>query len=194
MVDGRVPPVDHIRSTLVAGSVQTLRAKGYFEPYVAALPKEFHAAILEAVAGSWMPIEIGMAHYGACDALGLSPLEQFNNGREVSVRVQGTLLGLLARTAKSLGGVTPWLGLEQFQRMWDRVMSGGSGAVYRTGPKEARVESHGNPMVKWGYFRNSWRGMVACAGELFCEKLYVTDISPPGAVGRGLFVMRVAWV
>jgi len=78
--------------------------------------------------------------------------------------------------------------------MWDRVMVGGSGAVYRIGPKEARVEAHGIPLVKWGYFRNSWRGMFACAGELFCEKLYVTDISPPGATSQGVFALRVAWV
>jgi len=193
-VGGRVLPVTQIRSTLLAGSVQTLRAKGYFERYRAALPTDVHPQILDAVAGSWMPIEIGMAHYAACDAIGLTPNEQFNNGREVSARVQNTMLGLLARTAKTIGGVTPWAGLEQFQRMWDRVMSGGSGAVYRTGPKEARVESHGNPLVKWAYFRNSWRGMFACAGELFCEKLYVADVSPAGAASHGHFVMRVAWV
>lgn len=183
-----------IRSTLLAGSLQTLRAKGHFDAYIEALPKELHSQVLEVVAGSWMPIAIGMAHYSACEAIGLTPTEQFNNGREVSTRVQNTLLGLLARTAKTLGGVTPWTGLEQFQRMWDRVMLGGSGAVYRLGPKEARVEAHGNPLVQWPYFRNSWRGMFACAGELFCNKLYVTEVSPPGAANKGLFVLRIAWV
>jgi hypothetical protein len=186
--------VTQIRSTLLAGSVQTLRAKGYFDLYRAALPNELHDGILQAVAGSWMPIEIGMAHYAACEAIGLTPLEQFNNGREVSLRVQNTMLGVLARTARTLGNVTPWTGLEHFQRMWDRVMCGGSGAVYRIGPKEARVEAHGNPLVQWAYFRNSWRGMFACAGELFCDKLYVTDISPAGAARQALFVLRIAWV
>ncbi len=193
-VGGRVSPVTQIRSTLLAGSVQTLRAKSHLDAYLAALPKPLHAEVLGAVAGSWMPIEIGMAHYAACEAIGLTALEQFNNGREVSARVQNAMLRVLARTAKTLGNVTPWAGLEHFQRMWDRVMSGGSGAVYRVGPKEARVEAHGNPLVTWAYFRNSWRGMFVSAGELFCEKLYVTEISPPGATDQGLFVIRVAWV
>lgn len=191
---GKVAPVTQIRSTLITSSIQTLRSKGLLEDYLRILPKDLHSTVLDAVAGSWMPAEIGMAHYGAADALGLTALEQFEIGREVSKRTQNTVLGVLARTARHVGAVTPWKGLEHFQKMWDRLLVGGSGAVYRIGPKEAHVEAHGNPMVRWPYYRNGWRGMFTCAGELFCEKIYVTEITPPSRVGRELFVMRIMWV
>jgi hypothetical protein len=183
--------VTHVRSTLIASSVQTLRARGLLDAYLAALPRDLHPTVLEAVAGSWLPLSVGMAHYAAADTLALSSIEQFNNGREVADRVQNSMLGTLVRAAKNMG-VTPWTGLGMFQRMCDRMLFGGAGAVYKTGPKEARVEAHGIPLVRWAYFRNSWRGMFAGSGELFCTKLYVTELStsPTSDVP---FVMRIAW-
>jgi len=192
-VGGKVPLVSQVRSTLIASSVLTLRGRGLFDQYIGKLAKEMHDPVLEAVAGSWMPLAVGLAHYAATDALGLSMLEQFNIGREVAERVQNSVLATLVRAAKTVG-VTPWTGLEQFQRMWDRMLVGGSGAVYRLGPKEARVEAHGNPLVARSYFRNSWRGMFAGSGELFCRKLYVTEVSAPKAeTPLAPFVMRIAW-
>jgi hypothetical protein len=163
-----------------------------FDAYLGKLPGDMHAPVLEAVAGSWIPLSVGIAHYAAADSLGLSSLEQFNNGREVAERVQNSMLGTLVRAAKAIG-VTPWTGLEQFQRLWDRLLLGGAGAVYRLGPKEARVEAHGNPLVEGAYFRNAWRGMFAASGELFCEKLYVVEISAPKPGSTAPFVLRVAW-
>ncbi len=189
---GRVAPVTHLRSTLLASSIQTLKARGLLEAYLEKLPRELHATLLGAVAGTWMPLEVGAAHYAAADALGLPANEIFDNGRAVAERVQNTMLGTLVRAAKRVG-VTPWIGLEQFQRLWDRLLRGGSGAVYRTGPKEARVEAHGNPLVRWPYYRHSWRGMFAASGELFCKKFYVTEVSVPAPDSTAPFVMRVAW-
>ncbi|MDP9035259.1 MAG: hypothetical protein M3O50_10660 [Myxococcota bacterium] len=189
---GRVAPVTHLRSTLLASSIQTLKARGLLSQYLEKLPRELHPTVLEAVAGGWMPIAIGAAHYAAADALALSQDAIFDNGRAVADRVQNTMLGTLVRAAKSVG-VTPWIGLEQFQRLWDRLLLGGSGAVYRTGAKEARVESHGNPLVRWSYFRHSWRGMFAASGELFCDRFYVTEVSVPAFDSTAPFVMRVAW-
>ena len=57
---------------------------------------------------------------------------------DVSVQVQATFLGTLAKMGRS-AGVTPWTGLVHFQRLWDRVLDGGGVAVYRVGPKDARV-------------------------------------------------------
>ncbi len=192
-VAGRVPQVTHVRSTLLLSSIQTLRAKGLFEAYLQKLPRALHAPVLEAVAGSWMPLATGMAHYEACDALGISTQEQFNNGREVAERVQNSMLATLVRAAKTMG-VTPWTALENFQRMGDRMLQGGAYALYRLGPKEARVEAHGIALARWPYFRNSWRGMTTGSGELFCTKIYVSELSAPtAATSHAPFVMRVAW-
>ena len=189
-VTGNVAPVTHVRSTLLASSVMAIREHGHLDGYLQNLPAELHSTVLHSVAGSWVPIEVGFAHYVAADALGLSAREQFEIGHSVAERVQNSLLGTLVRLAKT-AGVTPWTGLEQFQRLWDRLLQGGSGSVHRLGPKEARVEIQGVPLVRVAYFRNGWRGMFAGSGKLFCSKVYITEIvsrTTPSSMA-----LRVAW-
>jgi len=187
---GRVAPVTEVRSTLLASSILALREMGHFDAYLTKLPHDYHAPVLESVAGSWLPIAVAVAHYSAADALGLTAREQFEIGRSVAERVQNTALGTLLRVAKT-AGVTPWVGLGHFQRLWDRLLRGGAGSVVRLGPKEARVEIHGVALVDIPYFRNGWRGMFAGSGELFCSKIYVTEITTrttPSSMS-----LRVAW-
>jgi hypothetical protein len=188
---GRVPLVTHARSTLIAGSVLGLRGRGLLDRYLLHLPKEMHDVIMQSVAGDWVPLEVAVAHYRAADALGLSADEQFELGRTAADRVQNSLLGTLARVTKG-AGVTPWVGLDYFQRLWDRMLQGGSGAVYALGPKEARAEVHGLPhLPEIAYFRNGWRGMFAGSCALFCNKVYVTEVrklTTPTTLG-----FRVAW-
>jgi hypothetical protein len=183
-------PVTHVRSTLLASSLQTLRSGGSLDAYLALLPTVHHTTVLEAVVGSWIPLSVAMAHYTAANSLGLSMPEQFENGRVVAERIQNSLLGTLVRAAKG-AGVTPWTGLAQFQRLWDRLLQGGSGAVYQLGPKEARVEAHGVALVAIPYFRNAWRGMLAGSGALFCSRIFVTELVQH--TSKDSFAMRVAW-
>jgi hypothetical protein len=188
---GRVSLVTHVRSTLIAGSLLGLRGRGYLDRYLAQLPKHLHDVILQNVAGDWLPLEIAIAHYRAADALGLSADEQFELGRTVADRIQNSLLGTLARVTKG-AGVTPWIGLDYFQRLWDRMLQGGSAAVYGLGPKEARAEVHGLPhLPEIAYFRNGWRGMFAGSCALFCNKVYVTEVR--GLTTATTLGFRVAW-
>ena len=189
-LNGAVVPVTHVRSTLIASSVLAIRERNHFDAYLKQLPEEMQSMVLDSVAGSWLPIEVGHAHYAAAQAMDLPVQEQMEIGRVVAVRIQNSLLGTLVRLAKG-AGVTPWLGLEQFQRLWDRLMQGGSGAVYRLGPKEARVECHGVSLVQYPYFKNAWRGMFTGSGSLFCNKLYVTEISQYAS--RTTLAFRIAW-
>jgi hypothetical protein len=189
--DGTVDPVVKVRSTLLASSLMGLRGRGLIDPYLKALPKEAHSPILDAVAGQWLDVELAMAHYAACEELALPVEEQFAAGWQVADRIQNSLLGTLVRIAKG-AGVTPWTGLEYFQRLWDRLLLGGSGAVYRLGPKEARVEICGVPMVQFAYFRNGWRGMFGGSGQLFANRLYIHEI-PRHTTGTTT-AFRVSWV
>lgn len=183
-------PITHVRSTLIASSLMALKERDLFSRYLERLPANLHESILQSVAGSWLPLEVGMAHYAAAEGLALSPQEQFEIGSSVAERVQNGMLGTLVRVAKT-AGVTPWTGLEQFQRLWDRLLQGGGGAVWRLGPKEARVEIHGVPMVSFAYFRNGWRGMFAGSGSLFVSKVYVTEIARKTTATS--MALRVAW-
>jgi hypothetical protein len=186
-----VAPVTHVRSTLLTSSLVALRQRGLYDAYFAHISPELQPDILAMIAGSWVPISLGLAHYRAANALGLSAAEQFEIGHHVAERIQNSVLGTLARLAKG-AGATPWTGLENFQRLWDRLLRGGAGAVYRLGPKEARIEIHGNALVEIDYCRNGWRGMFAASAALFARKVYVNEeasVATPTSMG-----MRVSWV
>ncbi len=59
------PPVRHARSTILLGSMASLRAAGHFETYAAALPVEHRDVLFQTVAGVWIPVEVARAHYRA---------------------------------------------------------------------------------------------------------------------------------
>jgi hypothetical protein len=158
----------------LSSSLVALRERGHFENYITRLPEEFHPPILESVAGVWLPIEVSIAHYRACDALGLSKREAWDIGVEVTRKVHGTSLALAIRLAKQ-AGVTPWTILAQLPRLWERVWRGGGVAIYQRGPKEALLE-----VVQWRpagipYVRHTMPAVVHGLVEMFCQKAYVTE-------------------
>ena len=180
-----------VRSTLIASSLRSVRTHGFFDRYVAALDKQWSDAILHAVAGVWLPIEAGVAHYRACDALGLSSNEQFAIGREVGDRVHGTFLSAMVRAART-AGVTPWNALAYSGKLYERLFDGGGGVcVTKIGPKEARAELVQTPVIGIPYFRNGFRGLYTVGVELFCTKAYVQEM-PKRTTGDACMV-RISW-
>jgi hypothetical protein len=60
------PTVRQVRGSLVVSSLRTLRELGYFERYQEQLHPEYSAAVLYALAASWLRLEVAMAQYAAC--------------------------------------------------------------------------------------------------------------------------------
>jgi len=182
----------HVRSTLVLSSIQSLRGHDLFERYAALIDPAVLETLVTSVAGTWLPMSVGMIHYRACEKLGLSTRDQVALGHEVGARIQGTVLGLLVRTAKNVGA-TPWTALEPVVRLWDRVFQGGTGpSVVQVGPKEARAELVGLPLLDVPYFRQAFRGTFMAALELFCTKVYVSEVR--GTLRSNAVTFRVSWV
>jgi len=151
-----------------------LAALGQADAYLAKLPARFHATVLEAVVGTWVPIEVGIAHYAACDALGLSTDLQIAMGRRVGDRIQGTLLGTVVRMAKE-AGVSPLTVLPRWQRFWNRVFDGGGLYANKLGPKEVEMGAHSVLLMDCSYFRVAVRGLMMGMLDLFCRKAYVRE-------------------
>jgi hypothetical protein len=186
----RSEPASELRSTLLTTSLQSLRAHGHFDAYVKLLPPSFKEHVVSVVAGVWMPIEVGLAHYRACDGLNLTPQQAFAMGKEVGDRVQGTILGLMVRTAKA-GGLTPWTGLAHCQRFYERIFRGGAVSLTKLGPKEARLETVNNSLCGIPYFRHGFRGLCCAGAELFCQRVYGHDLprlGSPTSLG-----VRLSW-
>jgi hypothetical protein len=174
----------HWRSTWVISSLQTLKTRGHYARYVELLPHEHRDAVLLGVAGVWLPMADAVAHYRACDALGLSRSEQVSLGLAVGERAQGTVL----RTAVQM---TPWTILPQMQRLWDRGADGGAVEVRKLGPKEAAVHVVGCDVLGVPYFRSALSGVVQGVAQLFCSRAYVHEVTEPGA--RASARLRIQW-
>jgi hypothetical protein len=179
----------HARSTVVVGSIGVLRAQGLVDRYVSELQPEHREILLGAVAGMWLPIDVTLAHYRACDALGLPPDQQFTNGRATFDKAGGSLLGTMIRMAKE-AGVTPWTIYPHFQRFWERAYDGGGVSVVKLGPKEARIHVDRFTLLESPYYRHALRGLVTAVVELFCSKAYLTE---RGARAPHAITWRAQW-
>jgi hypothetical protein len=186
----RVPEASHFRSTWLGSSLNALRERGHYEAYLKHLPPEHKDAILNTVAAIWLPVDVCLAHYRACDALDLGRHEAWEIGMEVTRKVHGTSLALAFRLAKQVG-VTPWTILAQMPRLWERVWRGAGISVEKRGPKEALLE-----VIQWQpaaipYVRMTMPAVVHGIVELFCKKAFVSEV-PKMCTDKALG-MRLQW-
>jgi hypothetical protein len=187
----KAPPVTECRSTWLASSIKSLAVHGLLERYTAALPDDQRSAVLGVIAGAWLPVSVALVHYGACDAMGLPADQQIAIGRDVIDAVHRSTLQIALRLVRETGA-TPWSTFSAQKRLWARTWRGGDVAVFKLGPKEARVEIVGWPCARFGYCRRATHGVILGQTELFCRKAHVQEIKAlctPTSVGY-----RVAWV
>jgi hypothetical protein len=170
-------------------SIETVRRQGLFVEYERALPAQHKETLLGAIAATWIPIDVALAHYTTCDSLGVSTEQQIKNGRSTFDGARGTLLGTAVRMARG-AGVTPWTALPLLQRFWDRGFDGGAVSVMRAGPKDAHTSLVHCAVVASPYFRNGLRGLLSALMELSCTKAFVTERRPATASSLSF---RVQW-
>lgn len=185
-------PAHQVRSTLLQSSLNFLRERGHFDRYLALLSAEHRDTIVGSLAPSWLPIEVGVAHYRACDALRLDAEELVAIGESVGDRIQGTFMKTLVQTARS-AGVTPWVLFKRFDRMWERLFQGGSVEVVKVGPKDLTVEVRGSQLAQFVYFRTGFTGVVRAGFKFVGVRAAYVNQSPWDAK-LDRFVMRAAWV
>lgn len=167
-----VRPIQTVRSTLLVSSRASLVAIGRFEEYEKNLTAPTRAALSEIIAGTWLPAAFAVEHYQACDALGLTRPEQLALGRMNGERLSGTLLGTLAKLAKS-AGTTPRTLIEQFPRFWGRIFDGGSLEAYGRGPKDHEVVVRAWPLIGSAHFRHGLAGISEALVSLVAARLFV---------------------
>jgi len=170
-------------------SIDTVRQRGLFVAYERALAAQHKETLLGAIAGTWLPMDAALAHYRACDSLGLTAEQQVQSGRSTFDGARGTLLGTAVRLARG-AGLTPWTELPLLQRFWDRGFDGGAVSVTRAGPKDAHTTLVHCAVIASPYFRNGLRGLLTALMELTCTKAYVTDRRP---VSESTLSFRVQW-
>ncbi|HEY1692954.1 MAG TPA: hypothetical protein VGG39_12375 [Polyangiaceae bacterium] len=179
-----------VRSTLIAASMESLRARGLYDRYAVRLAEAERSELATVVGGAWIPMSLATAHYRACDSLRLCVGEQLDVALKVGMHLHGTFLGAMLRMARTVG-VTPWGALAYTDKLYDRLFRGGGIAVTRVGPKDARVDLVGNPLCQMEYFRVGVRGVYQAALELFCERLVTREV--PRRYPEFDMAVRISW-
>jgi hypothetical protein len=172
---GDVKRVTHIRSTLIMSSQKTLRDAGFYEKYDALLAPEHRQEVLTATTPRWLDLAVGMAHYQACDDLGLGVNQVVDLGQAIGSQRKGTFLGVAVNLASGLG-VTPWTALAQTDRIWRRGWLGGAMRAQKVNDQEARVEVVGWPCARIPYCRHALRGLMLGVAQLLAPQAFVHEI------------------
>jgi hypothetical protein len=185
-------PVTAVRSTLLQSSLGSLRNRGHFDRYLTLVDPRYREVILGSLAPEWLPLGAALAHYDACQRLELSNQELMELGEDVGARIQGTFIGTIVRKARTIG-LTPWVPLAQFQRLYERLMQGGGVALYRTAPKDCRIEVFELPLARFPYFRSAFCGVIASGIKLGSGRaVTVRQASDRNVESRLIF--RASWV
>jgi hypothetical protein len=187
----RVLPATRVKGTWIASAVRAIKASPYFDAYAAELDPPTRASVLGAMPGDWLDIAILMAHYDACDRLAMRPDQIATIARETVQHAQGSVLAVTARAAASTIA-TPWTLFSQLHRFWHRLFMGGGAAVFKLGPKEARVELAGFPGCRSRYCRIATRSIAQTAFEFISRRAYVSEL--PRYASATSMALRVAWV
>lgn len=181
-----------VRSTLIQSSLNTLRQRGHFERYASLIEAQHRERILGSLAPEWLPIDVAVAHYAACDALQMGQNELQEIGEEVGNRIQGTFLGTIVRRARAVG-LTPWIPLVQIGRLWERLFEGGAPALFKVGPKDALVDMHHLTLCRFAYFRAAFCGVLTSGIKLGAGRAVHTRILDLREPDRRMRV-RAEWV
>lgn len=184
------PDVAHVRGALLVSSLQTLRELDLYARYLTLLPRELHESVTFTLASSWVPRELAMAHYAACDAMGLSDSELDGIGQRVCNRIMGTFVSTLLRGARPSGANVASIALPAYPRIYDRIMQGGRVLIHLTGPKDAVIETRGIGMFRYRYFRIAHHALVRGAGLMMTRVFYVRQLEASEAATK----LALSWV
>lgn len=178
--------ITHVRSTLIASSIQTLKELGLLDRYLRALPRSHHEELLAPRAPGWVPVEEAAIHYLACEAMALSPAELDRVADSVVTGIAKTLLATFHRAAPPAEGATPWLSLGQAERLFSRMNRGGAIRVTRRAAEEALIEVRGGSLYTIPYYEHGHCAMLRVQVQLFAKKAQVRTLSVSQSEHRAL--------
>jgi hypothetical protein len=187
-----IRPATHVRSTLIQSSLKALKARGHEEGYLRALDPKFRDQIISSVAPTWLPIEVGAAHYGACDSLHFGQSELLDIGEAVGDRVQGVFISPFTQAAK-VAKISPWVALKYFDKIWVKIFQGGSIELIKVGPKDLLIDIREAQLPRYEYFRIGFCGVVKAAFKLGGTKTVQVTTDKWSISGDRLSI-RASWV
>jgi hypothetical protein len=153
------PPVHRMRGHVLVGLQEALRARGHYPRYRELAERDGLSAILDVSAGEWLDIERVVESDRVLAALELEEWELSDVGAEVTKRTYGAVLSTLMRLSTHVGVDAATL-LQQFPRLYPRLLDGGGCGVFRISPRVVRYEMWNHPLARSPVNRIVTRGSL----------------------------------
>jgi hypothetical protein len=187
-----VPAATHVRGMVIVSSQRSLQQRGHEAAYRRAIDEEFQEALMLVVAPSWLPIEVGLAHYRACESLKLDAATVHEIGLESGRFLYSSTVKTVIRMSTQLG-TSPWMAIKNIDRLSARTWDGGAAfAVRELGPKEAELAWFGQPCARVPYFQHAFGGFMRGCIEPLCRTSFARLIRRPG--DENSIGYRISWV
>jgi hypothetical protein len=166
-----------VRGTVLVASQEALKNGGYYDRYASKVEESYRSRLLvDLVPNTWLGIDQAMAHYRACEALGLDEAVIQQMGTAVGDRINSVFIKSLIRLAT--GAVQPWFAWQLAPRVWARAWTGSAVGVLKVGPAAARVDVVGFPCASIPYVRTSLAAFFAKNTQLFCRTAIARPVRP----------------
>ena len=116
--------------------------------------------------------------------------------RRLSPAAAGVLMSLDPAIALIIGAAvlhertTPWTILGSVDRYWHRLYDGSAIALFKIGPKEARLATVSMPLARYAYWRVALRGIIHTVCAPFCRTIFVKEIPQ---TGESAAAYRLSW-
>jgi hypothetical protein len=180
-----------VRNVLVQASLSQLKLLGHYERYTTLIARELLEQLLSSLAPGWIPLDLVLAHYEACENLSLGSDDFEAMGEGVGDRVQETMLISPAKKAKD-ADFDLWQGVHALQRVWPRVFKGGSAQIVKIGPKAMLVEERGFVLNQFNYYRQSHLSALRATYGALGTRITLTRVVSYNSATDEM-VVHVAW-
>jgi hypothetical protein len=186
-----IPDATHVRGTVLIASQRAMKARNVWDAYQAAIEPRFREELSIVLASTWVPMDVAVAHYQACERLGFDPSVIQEIGRETGRIIYSATIAVVMKLSNQFG-TTPLAILRNLDRFRVRTWQGGAFEVKQLGPKEAELLWFGQPCGAVYYFREGFGAFLCGTFEPLCRTSYYRLMPPPP--GSRAIAYRLSWV
>lgn len=190
--DDKRGPLAGVRRMLIHSSLAELQALGVYDRYSSLIDTATLASIKDSIGPGWIPAELAIQHYDACEKLGLQDEQVQNLGAHSGENIGNALFVAGSQIPEHPTEQSAWQMITAFSRMGRRMYEGSSAQYVKLGPHELQIEYIGNPLFSTAYYRNGYLGFLRQSFNHLGFELIKVGISPYRKRGAEVD-MRVTW-
>jgi hypothetical protein len=170
--DAKRGPLTAVRRMLIHSSLAELQTLGVYDDYCSLMDPETLTGIKGMIGPGWIPADLAIKHYDACEQLGLSDEQVQNLGARSGENIGSALMVAGAQLPELKTEQSTWSMITAFSRMGPRMYEGSSAQYVKLSPHELQIEYVGNPLFSTSYYRNGFLGFLRKSfGQLGFELL-----------------------